>query len=84
MCHFYQAIEGSKALEDIENHNDAVLLLWKVQNKANLRLAGDISEDPTFPKLIFPTKEFCSGWQVNYLSFREKIIIFILDSQLME
>ena len=36
--HFYQAIEGGKALEDIENHNDAVLLLWKVHNKANLRL----------------------------------------------
>ena len=53
--HFGQAIEGGKALEDIENYNDAVLLLWRVHNKANLRLAGDISEDPTFPKQVFPS-----------------------------
>jgi len=59
--HFDQALEGGKALDDIENYNDAVLLLWKVHNKVNLRLAGDISEDPTFPKLVFPAKEFCSG-----------------------
>jgi len=59
--HFGQAIEAGKAFDVIENYNDAVLLLWKVHNKANLRLAGDISEDPTFPKLVFPSKEFCSG-----------------------
>eukprot|EP00090_Calanus_glacialis_P005065 TRINITY_DN13889_c0_g1_i1.p1 TRINITY_DN13889_c0_g1~~TRINITY_DN13889_c0_g1_i1.p1 ORF type:complete len:571 (-),score=160.50 TRINITY_DN13889_c0_g1_i1:165-1877(-) len=59
--HFRQALEEGKALEVIENYSDAVLLLWKVHNKVNLRLAGDISEDPTFPKLVFPSKEFCSG-----------------------
>jgi len=59
--HFDQAIEGGKVLDDIENYNDAILLLWKVHNKANLRLAGDISEDPVYPKLVFPTKEFCSS-----------------------
>ena len=25
------------------------------------RLSGDISEDPVFPKLKFPSKEFCSA-----------------------
>ena len=59
--HFNQAIESGKVFDDIESYNDAVLLLWKVHNKANLRLAGDISEDPVFPKQVFPTKEFCSG-----------------------
>eukprot|EP00092_Neocalanus_flemingeri_P007794 GFUD01008415.1.p1 GENE.GFUD01008415.1~~GFUD01008415.1.p1 ORF type:complete len:681 (-),score=161.46 GFUD01008415.1:240-2282(-) len=59
--HFDQAIEGGKAFDEIENYNDAVLLLWKTHNRANFRLAGDISEDPVFPKLVFPSKEFCSG-----------------------
>jgi len=60
--HFDQAIEGGKLIdEEVKSYNDAVLLLWRVHNKANLRLSGDISEDPVFPKLVFPSKEFCSS-----------------------
>ena len=84
--HFGQAIEGGKALEEIENYNDAVLLLWRVHNKANLRLAGDISEDPTFPKLVFPSKEFCSGCYLPMTGSnmwdefdRSKVLLFLKD-----
>jgi len=59
--HFSQAIEDGKVFSDINNYSDAVLLLWKLHNKANTRLVGDISEDPTFPKLVFPSKEYCSA-----------------------
>jgi len=60
--HFDQAIEGGNLInEEVKEHKDAVLLLWVVHNKANIRLAGDISEDPVFPKLKFPSKEFCSS-----------------------
>ena len=52
---------GKLIEEEVKTHNDALLLLWRVHNKANQRLAGDISEDPVFPKLIFPSKEFCSS-----------------------
>ena len=47
--------------EQVTDHKDQVLLLWLVHNKANIRLAGDISEDPVFPKLKFPSREFCSS-----------------------
>jgi len=84
--HFSQAIEGGKALEEITSHNDAVLLLWKVHNKANLRLAGDISEDPTFPKQVFPSKEFCSGCYLPMTGSnlwdefdRTKVLLFLKD-----
>ena len=57
-----QAIEGGNLInEEVKEHKDSVLLLWVVHNKANIRLAGDISEDPVFPKLKFPSKEFCSS-----------------------
>ena len=60
--HFDQAIEGGKLIEEeVKTYNDALLLLWRVHNKANQRLSGDISEDPVFPKLVFPSKEFCSS-----------------------
>jgi len=58
--HFQQAIQDGQAIkEEVETHDDAVLFLWKVHNKANMRLQGDISEDPVFPKMVFPPREFC-------------------------
>jgi len=58
--HFQQAIQDGQAIkEEVETHDDAVLFLWKVHNKANQRLQGDMSEDPVFPKMVFPPKEFC-------------------------
>ena len=63
---YLQAIEGGNLInEEVKEHKDAVLLLWVVHNKANIRLAGDISEDPVFPKLKFPTREFCSSCYDN-------------------
>lgn len=59
--HFDNALEEGRAIErDVKTHDDAVLLLWKAHNTANRRLKGDLSEDPVFPKQIFPGKEFCS------------------------
>ena len=52
---------GKLIEEEVKTYNDALLLLWRVHNKANQRLSGDISEDPVFPKLVFPSKEFCSS-----------------------
>jgi thiol oxidase len=62
LCLALQALEGGKAIEqEVETYNDAILLLWRAHNKANFRLSGDISEDPVFPKQVFPSKEFCAG-----------------------
>ena len=52
---------GKLIHEEVKTYNDAVLLLWRVHNKANQRLSGDISEDPVFPKLVFPSKDYCSS-----------------------
>lgn len=58
--HFAQKIENGSLIErDINSYDDAILLLWKVHNQANLLLHNDPSEDPLFPKKQFPTKRFC-------------------------
>jgi len=60
--HFDRALDGGKIIEqEVETYNDSVLLLWRAHNQANRRLSGDISEDPVYPKLEFPAKEFCTG-----------------------
>ena len=38
----------------------SVMWLWQAHNMANSRLHGDVSEDPKFPKVQFPTKHLCS------------------------
>ncbi|XP_056629392.1 sulfhydryl oxidase 1 [Triplophysa dalaica] len=37
----------------------AVLWLWFQHNRVNNRLAGDLSEDPHFPKIQWPPPELC-------------------------
>ncbi|CAM4718052.1 unnamed protein product [Leuciscus chuanchicus] len=37
----------------------AVLWLWSRHNRVNNRLAGELSEDPHFPKIQWPSPELC-------------------------
>jgi len=38
---------------------DAIYWLWTLHNMANRRLADDITEDPQFPKIQWPSKQNC-------------------------
>lgn len=59
--HFDQTIQQGKAFdENVNSVKDAALYLWHVHNKVNVRLAGDISEDPVYPKQVFPARKFCA------------------------
>jgi len=39
--------------------DQAIIWLWTIHNTANLLLAGDTTEDPTRPKIQWPSKENC-------------------------
>jgi thiol oxidase len=54
--------------------NSSVLWLWKAHNKANLRLKGDASEDPKFPKDLFPKISQCSECYETSSQFNEKMV----------
>jgi thiol oxidase len=54
--------------------NSSVLWLWKAHNKANLRLKGDASEDPKFPKDLFPKISQCSECYETSSQFNEKTV----------
>lgn len=50
------------AKEDLEEVNtlpSAVLWLWSRHNRVNNRIAGELSEDPLFPKIQWPSPEMC-------------------------
>lgn len=46
-------------LFDVKENDKAVLWLWISHNEVNLRLAGDITEDPKHPKIQFPNASKC-------------------------
>ena len=58
--HFQKMYTTSPTAHDYVNSpKDAIMWLWKAHNRVNVRLAGDDSEDPQFPKIIFPPRKFC-------------------------
>ena len=51
---------------------DAVLWLWEAHNTVNRRLKNDISSDPLYPKLPFPSQKRCPYCYKKMLLDREQ------------
>ena len=62
------AENGAAVTRDVETAQDAFLWLWKAHNRVNVRLKDDVSDDPVFPKKVFPDKENCPA------CYNEKVI----------
>ncbi|XP_038571829.1 sulfhydryl oxidase 1 [Micropterus salmoides] len=52
---------AKESLMEVNTLTSAVLWLWSRHNRVNNRLAGDLSEDPNFPKIQWPPPEMCSA-----------------------
>ncbi|XP_038601593.1 sulfhydryl oxidase 2 [Tachyglossus aculeatus] len=50
---------AKESMDSVEILDQAVLWLWKKHNIVNDRLAGQLSEDPKFPKIQWPPPELC-------------------------
>ncbi|XP_053178387.1 sulfhydryl oxidase 1 [Scomber japonicus] len=50
---------AQESLAEVTTLSTAVLWLWSRHNRVNNRLAGDLSEDPNFPKIQWPSPEIC-------------------------
>lgn len=55
----FQAMAARNRLFDVKENDKAVLWLWISHNEVNLRLAGDVTEDPEHPKIQFPSVTKC-------------------------
>lgn len=55
----FQAMADRNRIFDVKDNNKAVLWLWISHNEVNLRLAGDVTEDPHYPKVQFPSIKHC-------------------------
>ncbi|XP_060106636.1 sulfhydryl oxidase 2 [Heteronotia binoei] len=55
--HFEEMAQES--LHWVKTLEEAVLWLWEKHNVVNAKLAGDLSEDPEYPKVQWPTPDVC-------------------------
>lgn len=56
----FQDMATRRRIWSVASKDEAVLWLWEAHNEVNSRLSGDITEDPEYPKIQFPTIESCS------------------------
>lgn len=56
----FQAMAVQRKIWNVATKDDAILWLWMTHNTVNKRLRKDITEDPIFPKMKFPSIEMCS------------------------
>lgn len=56
--HFQEMAERNNIWK-VTTKDEAVLWLWSAHNEVNRRLTGDHTEDPTFPKIQFPSRNAC-------------------------
>lgn len=61
--HFMQMAATIK--NNVSTVDDAVLWLWSAHNLVNQRLSGDITEDPAYPKILFPSNIHCKTCRLN-------------------
>ncbi|KAM8865392.1 sulfhydryl oxidase 2 [Synchiropus picturatus] len=54
--HFESAADS---MSTIKNKEDQMLWLWRQHNLVNTRLAGSLSDDPSFPKAPWPSTALC-------------------------
>ena len=81
------AEDGAAITRDVKSSQDAVMWLWKAHNRVNVRLKGDVSDDPTFPKAVFPAKDHCpscyndkiGGYNLDVEFFKENVRDFLVD-----
>ncbi|XP_017665417.1 PREDICTED: sulfhydryl oxidase 2 [Lepidothrix coronata] len=50
---------AKESMDSVKTLDRAVLWLWEKHNVVNNRLAGDLTEDPKFPKVQWPTPDIC-------------------------
>ncbi|XP_028939887.1 sulfhydryl oxidase 2 [Antrostomus carolinensis] len=50
---------AKESMDSVKTFDKAVLWLWEKHNVVNNRLAGDLTEDPKFPKVQWPTPDIC-------------------------
>ena len=56
----FVAMADESLEQNVTSTYQAVMWLWRAHNRVNMRLAGDVTEDPSYPKIQFPSPNMCA------------------------
>lgn len=74
----FQEMYAFDAELSVKKPNDEVMWLWSAHNKANKRLKGELSEDPSHRKIQFPSKTACSNcWRDEKHANLNKVLLYL-------
>lgn len=71
---------GATISKNVTTHDDAVLWLWAVHNKVNLRISGDPTEDPKHKKIQFPSISVCPQCRDNFGNWKMDVVLQFVKS----
>jgi len=70
--HFSNTTRQGEAFKAIKTYQDGVLYLWDLHNSVNLRLQNTSSDDPVYPKQVFPSPGHCPECYTDVTANRKK------------
>eukprot|EP00096_Caligus_rogercresseyi_P011264 TRINITY_DN4381_c0_g1_i1.p1 TRINITY_DN4381_c0_g1~~TRINITY_DN4381_c0_g1_i1.p1 ORF type:complete len:583 (+),score=160.69 TRINITY_DN4381_c0_g1_i1:391-2139(+) len=76
--HFQEEWFRDPPSKSVKLPEDSILWLWRAHNKANVRLSGDPSDDPSYPKKNFPDSIHCPSCSLAGTSFNEPEVLKFL------
>ena len=74
----FQEMGRELNLQEVSTPEDGALWLWNAHNVVNARLAGDATEDPSHPKIQFPSKNMCPTCRKSKVFSTKPTLKFLL------
>lgn len=66
-----------KGMLNVTTKDEAILWLWRAHNTVSDRISGDVTDDPVFPKIKFPSYTACSQCRAGFNFSDNEVLIFL-------
>lgn len=73
----FQEMAIDKDMWNVSTKDQAIIWLWRAHNIVSDRLSGDVTEDPVFPKIKFPSSTACPQCRVGFNFSEEEVLTFL-------
>lgn len=73
----FQEMAVDKDMWNVTTKDEAILWLWKAHNIVSDRISGDVTEDPIFPKIKFPSYTSCPQCRPGFNFSETEVLTFL-------
>lgn len=73
----FQEMAADKDMWNVTTKDEAILWLWRAHNIVSDRLSGDVTEDPLFPKIKFPSSASCPQCRPGFNFSEVEVLTFL-------